>query len=238
MVCRPIRARRPRPITTDTYFPCLAMDTTDNDDSSDESLCDVLSSMGSHSAACAVDFDENRTSIEPPPSWDFMSNDVSWHALWCTTSQLKKQRICYSTADREVPFLASTKALFRGKSLALECNDYNHTRPNTCGQEFWWPVLWNGKRAYLYNHHVMNDELSEVLWEERFLRRGNAQSYTRKEAITSIAEQWNSYWQIGDVPSKAEVRELTSIDTTPSKAEHKCERARKTRIKSGPVYQK
>ena len=123
MVCRPIRARRPRPITTDTYFPCLAMDTTDNDDSSDESLDDVISTMGSHSAVSTIEFDETHIPIEPPPSWDFMSNDVSWHALWCTTSQLKKQRICYSTADREVPFLAGTRALFRGNSFALACND-------------------------------------------------------------------------------------------------------------------
>ena len=62
------------------------MDTTDNGESSDDSLDDILSSVGSHSAACLVDFDENHTSIEPPPSWDFMSNDESWHALWYTTS--------------------------------------------------------------------------------------------------------------------------------------------------------
>ena len=214
------------------------MDTTDNDDSSDDSLCDVLSSMCSHSAACAVDFDENHTYIEPPPSWDFMSNDESWNALWYTTSQLKKQRICYSTADREEPFLAGSKALFRGKSLALECNDYNESRPNTCGQEFWWPVLWKGKRAYLYNDHIPNGDLTQIKWEETFLRRGNATSYTRKETILHIAKTWNTYWHIGDVPSKVEVLELTSLDTTPTHDESKCERARKTRIKTGPIYNK
>jgi hypothetical protein len=213
------------------------MDTTDNGESSDDSLDDILSSMGSHSAACAVDFDENHTSIEPPSSWDFMSNDESWHALWYTTSQLKKQRICYSTSDREVPFLASSKALFRGKCLALECNEYNATRPSTCGQEFWWPVFWKGKRAYLYNEHIANGDLTDVEWEERFLRRGNATSFTRKETIKYIATTWNTYWHIGDVPSKAEVFELTSLNTTPTHEEYKCERARKTRIKTGPIYQ-
>ncbi len=162
MVCRPIRARRLTTITTDTYFPCLAMDTTDNDDSSDESLDDVISTMGSHNGVSTIEFDETHIPIEPPPSWDFMSNDESWNSLWYTTSQLKKQRICYSTADREVPFLAGSKALFRGKCLALECNEYNATRPDTCGQEFWWPVLLKGNRAYPYNDHLPPGQPPEI----------------------------------------------------------------------------
>ena len=91
-VCRPIRTPRTT-FTGSKYFPCLAM-ATDDEGSSDESLSDILSEMGSHSTAHCVDFDDNNN-INPPPTWDFMTNDASWHSLCYTMDELKYDRICY-----------------------------------------------------------------------------------------------------------------------------------------------
>ncbi len=142
-MCRPLRARRAKPLLSGSLsFPCVAMDTTDNDESSDDSLEDALSRiMGSHSDTHIVDFCEHDFYISPPPHWDFMTNDESWHSLWYTPEELKAQGICYSTTDRELPFLAGHKALFRAKTLSIECNTQNPLRPATSGQEFWWPVV-------------------------------------------------------------------------------------------------
>ena len=179
-----------------------------------------------------VHFTEHEEHFYPPCTWDFMTNEMSWHTLWYTTEELRKCGIRYCSQDREVPFLQAYRALFRAKSLALECNTLNPKRPRTCGQEFRWPVIWKDKRAYLYNDHIINGAINDVQWEESFLRRGSAVPYTRKECITSLAERWHCYWHIGDVPSKSEVHDLTEIDTTPICNDAKSERARKDRIKT------
>ncbi len=100
-----------------------------------------------------------------------MTHDTSWHALWYALKELKDNGIRYCNHDREVPFLRGHRALFRAKSLALECNTFNPKRPHTCGQEFKWPVIWKDHRAYLYNDHMVNGEIDDVQWEESFLRR-------------------------------------------------------------------
>jgi hypothetical protein len=110
------------------------MATDDECESSDESLLDILSDMGSHSTAHRVDFDDNNFNINPPPTWDFMTNAATWHTLWYTMDELKDDRICYCVKDREVKILAGAKALFRAKAIALECNNYDARRPKTCGQ--------------------------------------------------------------------------------------------------------
>jgi hypothetical protein len=141
MVCRPIRARRPRPkLTGSNYFPCLATETTDDGGSSDESLLDIISENESQ-IGTRLQFDNKASFIDPPPAWDFMTNDKSWHSTWYSVEELKADRICYIAKDREAPFLTGAKALFRAKSLALECNTYDPKRPETCGQEFLWPVV-------------------------------------------------------------------------------------------------
>ncbi len=204
-VCRPVRTCTTLKLSGSKYFPCLATDMTDNDDSSDESLDGILSQMGSQSTAQIVYFTEDDEFIDPPHWWDFMTNDESWHALWYTTKELKENGIRYCNHDREVPFLRVHRALFRAKSLALECNTLNPDRPHSFSEEFKWPVIWKDHRAYLYNDHMLNGDIDEVLWEESFLRRGNAVSYARKEIITHLADRWHCYWHIGDVHSKREV---------------------------------
>ena len=138
--------------------------------------------------------------------------------------ELKADRICYCHKDREVPILAGAKALFQAKAIALECNNLDPTRPKTCGQEFWWPVVWKQKRAFICNDHLVSEEIDDFQWEETFIRRGNAISYSRKESIIYLAATWNNYWHIGDVPDRDEVLQLTSVDKTPTKLEAKCNR--------------
>ncbi len=49
----------------------MAADTTDNDESSDESLEDILPHMGSHSEAVIVDFDDLSITYHDPPKTGF-----------------------------------------------------------------------------------------------------------------------------------------------------------------------
>jgi len=99
-------------------------------------------------------------------------------------------------------------------------------------------VDWTQKRAFIYNDHLVSEEVDEFHWEETFIRRGNAISYSRKESIIYLASTWNNYWHIGDVPDRDEVLQLTSVDKTPTKDEAKCNRERKKRIKTEPVYER
>ena len=234
-VCRPLRARKPR-LSGSSYFPALATDTTDNEGSSDESLDDVMSRMGSDEDGPKVTFSKHIDYVRAPP-WDFHTNDQLWHSLWYTVSEIKDQGIRYMTMDREVPFLDSSKALFRAKSLSRECNEFDLRRSPTCGMEFWWPVVWKDGRAHHYNEHVVNGDIDELQWEETFLRRGNAISYSRNVAIKDLAPTWHCYWHMGDIPLCAEIARVSNTDTAPSKSQLAEERKRKQRIKTRPLYE-
>ncbi len=142
--------------------------------------------MGSDGDGPKVSF-SNHVEFVRALAWDFHTNDQLWHSLWYTASELKEQSIRYLNLDRELPFLAGVKALFRAKSLSRECNEFDPRRPATCGMEFWWPVVWKDGKAYHYNEHVVNGDIDELQWEETFLRRGNAISYSRNEAMNALA---------------------------------------------------
>jgi hypothetical protein len=213
------------------------MDTSDDEGyDTDDSLGDVLSRMGSDCKSVA--FDAKTTYVKAPSTWDFLNNDASWHALWYTVDELREQGIRYMTCDREQPFLSNHKALFRAKELAIECNQANKTRPPTCGHEFRWPVVWKNKRAYHYNQYVTNEDIDERQWEETYLRRGNAISYKRDEAISGLASTWQSYWHIGDIPSYAEVETTSGISGRPTPLQERWERDRKARVMTQPLYAK
>ncbi len=212
------------------------METSDDGGSdTDDSLEDMISRMGSDCKYVAFSAE---VEYKEAPDWDFMDIDDSWHELWYTFPELRAQGIRYMTCDREQPFLANHKALFRAKELAIECNQLNTKRPRTCGNEFRWPVVWKNDRAYHYNQYVTHDEIDEIQWEETYLRRGNAISYKRKEAINALAYTWQCYWHIGDTPSHDEVKLLSGTDGRPTPAQVQTERDRKKRVKTLPLYTK
>ena len=112
-----------------------------------------------------VNFDDKVVFIYPPTCFDFFGNDATWHATWYTPEEIKEQSIRYITSDREVPLMAGPKALFRAKSIALECNTFDKRRPRHFGTEFIWPVVWQSKLAFHANSHIVNGEVDYLLWD-------------------------------------------------------------------------